>query len=416
MLVVLLGVFAGLNAQEGIAFSHGSWEEIKAEAKKSKKNIFIDCYTVWCGPCKALSRDIFPQKAVGDFFNSNFVNFKVDMEKGEGIELKEQFRVSAFPTLLWIDSDGELLHKVVGSMSADKLISEAEKAPEMAKQTDRIIRKYKRHRKSEEHVKAYLDYLIAGYDPLVSDVAVEYLQLIPENRYFDEDIFPIIAQQLKDPHGPTLSYLYDNQALLVEKFGKDFPSSFFYGKYIGWAMGLSYEIKAGKDFNNEAFQKLIDLMTEKSFEHTTHIVDQTQLKNLELLADWDAYMDKIASLIGEPDSVDYFNSVGIYLRPILNSSCTDAEKFKDCLSYVEQSFKNNTELDLMQYNIMWGDKVKIYEKLGDPEALLEVKTEKAFLQTLIQKEMSIAQKKGTGIKAMGMMGSSARPKKAAKLK
>ncbi len=32
-------------------------------------------------------KNIFPLKTVGDYYNSHFINAKIDMEKGEGIEL-----------------------------------------------------------------------------------------------------------------------------------------------------------------------------------------------------------------------------------------------------------------------------------------------------------------------------------------
>ena len=41
------------------------------------------------------------------------------MEKGEGMELKEQYKVSAYPTLNFIDGNGGLQHCVEGGMPAD---------------------------------------------------------------------------------------------------------------------------------------------------------------------------------------------------------------------------------------------------------------------------------------------------------
>jgi uncharacterized protein YyaL (SSP411 family) len=57
------------------------------KAKKENKLIFVDAYASWCGPCKLMVKNIFPLKTVGDYYNSHFINAKIDMEKGEGIEL-----------------------------------------------------------------------------------------------------------------------------------------------------------------------------------------------------------------------------------------------------------------------------------------------------------------------------------------
>ena len=73
----------GQSAGDGIRFIEGEkWENVLKMAQEQDKYIFMDCYTSWCGPCKALAKDIFTRKDVGDFFNANFINVKYDMEKG----------------------------------------------------------------------------------------------------------------------------------------------------------------------------------------------------------------------------------------------------------------------------------------------------------------------------------------------
>ncbi len=127
----------GLNAQtadaEGISFFTGSFEEAKKEAASKKKLIFMDAYTVWCGPCKALSNTTFKDKAVGEYFNKNFINVKMDMEKGEGPGLAQKYGVRAYPTLLFIDKDGKQVHVSLGYIPAASLIEEGKKALALAK-------------------------------------------------------------------------------------------------------------------------------------------------------------------------------------------------------------------------------------------------------------------------------------------
>jgi len=70
---------------QGIVFHDNTpWADIVKMAEEQDKLIFIDCYTTWCGPCKVLAREVFPQQKVGDFFNPNFICVKYDMEKGDG--------------------------------------------------------------------------------------------------------------------------------------------------------------------------------------------------------------------------------------------------------------------------------------------------------------------------------------------
>ena len=87
-------------AQDGVNFEHLSFREALDKAKSEQKYVFMDCYTSWCGPCKNMTQNVFPQKKAGDYFNPKFICVKYDMEKGEGPELGKRFEVRAYPTFL----------------------------------------------------------------------------------------------------------------------------------------------------------------------------------------------------------------------------------------------------------------------------------------------------------------------------
>lgn len=114
--------------EEGIHFEHGlTWKEVKEKAKRENKFIFMDCYTTWCGPCKVMSKEIFPQKSAGDFFNPKFINVKVQFDQtaqdneevkkwyADAEALQKEFNVLAYPTFLYFSPEGELVHLFVGS-------------------------------------------------------------------------------------------------------------------------------------------------------------------------------------------------------------------------------------------------------------------------------------------------------------
>jgi len=122
LLFLVCGLSLALSAHAQIAFETGTWAEVKAKAKKQNKMIFVDAYTTWCGPCKWMSKNTFTDKSVGDYYNANFINYKFDMEKGDGIKFAEDFAVEAYPTLLYLSPTAEIARRFEGSQAASEFI------------------------------------------------------------------------------------------------------------------------------------------------------------------------------------------------------------------------------------------------------------------------------------------------------
>lgn len=110
--------------EQGIKFKHISLEEAKKKAAEDDQLIFIDAYTSWCGPCKKMAATSFQEEKVGELFNESFVNLKIDVEKdADGAEIARLYKVKAYPTLLFIDSEGKLVKSVIGYQTGDQLIN-----------------------------------------------------------------------------------------------------------------------------------------------------------------------------------------------------------------------------------------------------------------------------------------------------
>lgn len=115
------------KAEVGIDFKKMRLNKAKEEALKSGKLIFIDAYTSWCGPCKQMAATSFKDEEVGNIYNENFINLKIEMEKDEdGPEVARMYNVRAYPTLLVIDGEGNLVKQVIGFQTKDRLIALAE--------------------------------------------------------------------------------------------------------------------------------------------------------------------------------------------------------------------------------------------------------------------------------------------------
>lgn len=164
-----------ISMAEGMEFFHGSFEEALAEAKKHDKVIFVDAYAVWCGPCKRMAKNVFPDETVGAFYNKYFINIKMDMERGEGLEFRKKYPVSAFPTLFYIDGSGEVVQKVKGAQNVENFIKIGKKALSLSDNSEEYAAKYEKGERDPQLVYNYVKALNKAGKPSLK-IANEYFR------------------------------------------------------------------------------------------------------------------------------------------------------------------------------------------------------------------------------------------------
>ncbi|MCB0550430.1 MAG: thioredoxin family protein [Phaeodactylibacter sp.] len=174
IIIALMALAASPAFSQGIEFFHGSWEEALEEAKKQEKVIFIDAYATWCGPCKRMSREVFPDEKVGEFYNRHFINMKLDMEAGEGLTFRKAYPVSAFPTLFFINGKGEVVEKVRGAQDVDGFLKLGEKVLGLADNSAQYAEEYDKGNRDPELIYKYVRALNKAGKPSLR-IANEYL-------------------------------------------------------------------------------------------------------------------------------------------------------------------------------------------------------------------------------------------------
>ncbi len=148
-LLVLVTCFTGLKAQdkkEGIKFFKGTFHQAIDKAKKEKKILFVDFYTKWCGPCKRMEQTVFTQKKAGDFFNKKFICLQLNAEQPENMDVVKKYKVEAFPTLGFFNTDEKPISINVGGMSVEELVEAGKVAIGEAISFEQLYAKYKKNK------------------------------------------------------------------------------------------------------------------------------------------------------------------------------------------------------------------------------------------------------------------------------
>ncbi len=144
------------EVKTGIGFNRSlTWRQIQEQAKQENKYIFLDCYATWCGPCKQMDEEVFTKLGVAKFIEERFIVAKVQMDKtsadnddikkwyADAESFQSLYAVTAFPTYLFFNPDGKIVHKAIGFMDAEKFIDEAKNSLMPANQYFTVLAKYK---------------------------------------------------------------------------------------------------------------------------------------------------------------------------------------------------------------------------------------------------------------------------------
>ncbi len=197
---------------DGVRFFHGSWSQVMAEARRQNKPIFVDVYTTWCGPCKLMSAQAFPNARVGSRMNDNFINYKIDAEKGEGQTVAQRYGVQAFPTSLFISIEGKLIRRTLGYNGIDWFLAEAQRALSDANESHTMAlwnKKYDAGDRSPAFMRGMLRKQ-AEYDRPTGDVLDDYVKILPKTDSLATEEIQFLSEMLSTTY--TKAYL-----LLAEK-------------------------------------------------------------------------------------------------------------------------------------------------------------------------------------------------------
>jgi thiol-disulfide isomerase/thioredoxin len=202
----------------GIEFYQGTWKEAMAEAKAQDKLLFVDAFAKWCGPCKKMARDVFTRDEVGEFFNENFINLKLDMEEADGLTFGKKYPVSAYPTLMFIAGDGEVVKRIKGAQQPDALINHGKIAIASYDRSDEYAALYEEGKRDYNTVYKYVKTLNMAGKPSLK-IANDYILSNPDIS--DEQMALFLYEAAIEADSRLFDEMLKYKEVIVNKKGKD---------------------------------------------------------------------------------------------------------------------------------------------------------------------------------------------------
>lgn len=179
LILTICTIFSFSLFGQGIEFVHLKWQEAVEMAKAENKLLFVDSYAEWCGPCKRMAKNEFTKTDVGQVYNDNFINLKLDMESKNGRTFDSKYPVSAYPTMFFLDGEGVVVKKVRGGQKGDQLIAMAKAVIKSYDTSGKFKEKYDAGDRSYDVVYSYVEALNKASKPSLR-ISNSYIKSKPD--------------------------------------------------------------------------------------------------------------------------------------------------------------------------------------------------------------------------------------------
>ncbi len=320
ILIICLWGSVSLGHAKGISFFKGTFEEAVHQATQEGKMIFMDVYTPWCGPCLNMEERIFSLYQVGEFYNSHFINIKIDWESQEGKKLAQRFHVASYPAFLFIEPENKtIIHEHGGYQPAEVFLRLGKAALNSELCSSGLIKAYESGNRTQKLLLNYAKYKAERRDMpealrLLQEAEKQY-HLSMENKEIADFFFEYFT--VTEITHPFCQYFLNHCPQMYKLYGKEKVDRKLFDLYR-----FSH--------NKEEIEKLADFDGKKfllsSIDFNQCIV-QKKYKEADRILQF---------MIGNPDidQEDLYELMKFTARSVLKRG-GDQEWKRQCLSYLQ---------------------------------------------------------------------------------
>lgn len=280
-----------------------------------------------------MASQVFPLSIMGDFFNANFINLKIDTEKGEGVEIAKKYNITAYPTFLILKANGEEINRVVGAAGAEEFIKRITFAMNPDNSTANFKAKYLANPNFETAM-TYLRAMDSGNFNYGSDIREMYYQFTDRER-FNKEFFDLLINSIQSPIDPLLDDVIINKWRANNWLGQnhvDNKLKEIYSGYLG-------RIMMGLTLDTATVEETIE-----AAKATTYFCSNPQMAESHFGAiaffvvkkDVEGFLDYITKSLTEVPASEQINLLEPFMFIEKNATKEQKEKFKEYLSGIEK--------------------------------------------------------------------------------
>ena len=368
----LLSTSIVIFSQESIQFEKDNFSKILEKAKKQNKLIFLDAYASWCGPCKMMDKNIFTKNSVKEYYNAHFINAKIDMEKGEGVNIAKKYNVRAYPTYLFINGNGEIVHKAVGYFEENQFLDLGKNAQNPNNSVAAIKKRFDAGESDSEFLKNIMTTNFSTDYEFAKKASERYFNT-KKNAEISKDEIGMLLFFTQSTNDSNYSYFVKNKNEIL----KIFPEP----QYIKF----DNQIKLSEVTKNAIDLKSKTIKDEYFITEASKIVGKEEAQKALNKLKLSFYLKEKKYAEYEKTALEYYKNPSLFDANELNSiawsffqKINNPESLKSALEWAKESIKKE------QASHNTDTLAHLYHKLGD----------KTNAITWAEKSIELAQAKG----------------------
>lgn len=204
--------------QSGIKFNHISLDDVLKQADQTNKLVFIYFYFLESDACKLINDEVFSQKKVDEFYNTNFICLRIHIGLGEGPEICQKYRVKGCPTFLFLNAKGEIEHQGMGFVNASAFIELGKMALNRTSNYHGLSEKIRRGDNSFETVNSVFKLTLLTDIHARDSLLNFYFKNKPQEQWVDKNSLQLIVNYslLNSIYG---KFILNNEVKLKDKIG-----------------------------------------------------------------------------------------------------------------------------------------------------------------------------------------------------
>jgi thioredoxin-related protein len=327
-------------------------------AKAEGKPLFVMLYADWCPHCNQMKKEVFSDPSVIDFLEKNYICVWKNIEKEEGIALKNKFNTKALPAFLFLDTDETLLYALKGEMKKAEFMTEAGYALNPKMQLPYLEKQFLADPGNSIKFFAYLNTLKKGKERTDLSIPTHiYLNTQSDNQLITETNWRVIANGVTDINSREFQFVLKHQ--------KEFAGVASQNRVDRKIESIVNELLRPYVDNLDTinYYKQREIAKSIRLQKTDSLVFKFDLTLAERTEKWQFYkkvtLEDTQKLVWSDAS--FLKDIGqTYLKHI-----TDEESLKKSISWVKHSLELNDSYD---GNLLTA---RLYNKIKDKKSALK---------------------------------------------